>query len=102
MMSSKPSKFVDFMMGTLITIYVGSYFMPSHWGVRCSAEAPGLGSGLLVMFYIVWTFYTVNIIKNDPLLKMKDQKWSEFIAVAKRLSLKEYEGEYNHQGMVLA
>lgn len=102
MMSSKSSRCVDFMMFALVVIYVGSYFLPSHWGVRCSADAPPLGYVALGLFYVAWTFYTVTIIKNDPLLKLKEQSWKELIAMAKQLSLKEFEGEFSHQGMVLA
>lgn len=102
MMSSKPDRFVDFMMFTLVVIYVGSYFLPSHWGVRCSGQAPPLGAVVLGVFYMIWTFYTVSVIRNDPLLKIKDSSWRELVIMAKNLSLKEFEGEFNHQGMVLA
>jgi hypothetical protein len=72
MMSAKRSKFVDFMMGTLVVIYIGSYFLPSHWGVRCSEHAPPLGTIALTLFYIVWTFHSVSSIRNDPLLRLKE------------------------------
>jgi len=89
-------------MFTLVVIYVGSYFLPSHWGVRCSGQAPPLGAVVLGVFYMIWTFYTVSVIRNDPLLKIKDSSWRELVIMAKNLSLKEFEGEFNHQGMVLA
>ena len=102
MMSTGSSKFVDGMMFTLVFIYLGSYFMPSHWGARCSGEAPPLGSVVLVLFYIVWTFYSVSTIKNDPMLNLKDTPWKDLLKITKNLSLKEYEGEFNHDEMILA
>ena len=70
---------MDFMMFVLVLIYVGSYFLPSHWGVKCSVDAPPLGSVALGIFYIVWTFYSVGVIRNDPLLNLKNQSWKELI-----------------------
>tara|TARA_B110001450_G_C17611455_1_gene477464 strand:+ start:348 stop:737 length:390 start_codon:yes stop_codon:yes gene_type:complete len=102
MMHSDKSKFKDFMMFALVFIYIGSYFMPSHWGAMCSGHAPPLGSVALCLFYIVWTFYSVNQIKNDPMLKLKDTPFKDLVLVAKNLSLKEYSGEFNHQEMILA
>ena len=102
MLRQTNSKFVDFMMFMLVFIYIGSYFLPSHWGAKCSGEAPPLGSVALMLFYIVWTFYSVGTIKNDPLLKLKDTPWKDLIITAKNLSLKEYSGEFNQEEMVLA
>ena len=102
MVNQKNSRVVDIMMFMLVAIYGASYFLPSHWGVRCSAESPPFGSVILVLFYIVWTFYSVNTIRNDPMLKLKEQSWKEIINVTKQLSLKEFEGEFNHEGMILA
>jgi hypothetical protein len=79
MMSSKKSRFVDFMMIMLAAIYIGSYFLPGHWGVKCSPDAPPLGTLTLCLFYIVWTFYTVSNIRNDPILKLKEMSWAEFM-----------------------
>ena len=102
MMKTTSSKFVDFMIVLLITIYIASYFLPEHWGVKCTTYSPPFGSILLVSFYIVWTFFTVGTIKNDPLLKVKEQSWKELWETTKRLSFHEYEGEYNHDNMTIA
>ena len=72
MMSSKSSRFVDFMIFCLIVIYIGSYFMPKHYGVRCDGDSPPLGTMVLVTFYIVWTFFTCKMIRDDPTLKIKE------------------------------
>jgi hypothetical protein len=102
MVNQKNSRVVDVMIFTLVAIYVGSYFLPGHWGVKCDADAPPLGSVALGLFYIVWTFYSVNTIRNDPMLKLKEQSWKDLINVTKQLSLKEFDGEFNHEGMILA
>ena len=83
MMKAKTSWFVYFMAFLLIGIYVGSYFLPSHWGVKCSVDAPPLGAAMLGLFYIMWTFYSVCKIRNDPMLKLKEQSWKELYAMAK-------------------
>jgi hypothetical protein len=82
-MKQKRSRVVDFMFFILIAIYVGSYFLPHHWGVKCSKTAPPLGSAMLGIFYIIWTFYTVCTIRNDPMLKLKEQSWKELYLMAK-------------------
>ena len=102
MMKTQSSKFVDFMVFVLLVIYVASYFLPSHYGVKCSQDYPPLGSTILVTFYIVWTFFTVGTIKNDPLLKVKEQTWKDLWETTKRLSLKEYEGPFDHEEICIA
>ena len=66
----------DIMMFMLVVIYIASYFLPGHWGVRCDADAPPLGYVSLGLFYVVWTFYSVGKIRNDPMLKLKEQSWA--------------------------
>jgi hypothetical protein len=77
MMSSKSSVFVDFMIFCLLVIYIGSYFVPTHWGVKCDEDNAPYGLGFLSLFYIVWTFFTVRSIRNDPLLALGDKSWKE-------------------------
>jgi hypothetical protein len=101
-MKTKSSRFVDFMVFLLLVLYVVSYFLPSHYGVKCSVDLPPLGSTVLVTFYIVWTFFTVGTIKNDPSLKVKESTWKELWETTKRLSFHEYEGEYDHDTMCTA
>jgi len=51
---------------------------------------------------MVWTFYVVYTIKNDPLLKLKEESRKSLYETTKRLSIHEFEGEYDHGNMVLA
>ena len=51
---------------------------------------------------MVWTVYTVKVIRADPLLAMKEHDYGDLWATTKQLCLKEYEGEYDHHGMILA
>ena len=102
MMQSKSSWFIDLMIFILIAIYVSAYFTPKHYGVRCTQESSPLGSLILCVFYMFWTFYTVRYIRNDPLLAVKKQKMGDLWATTKQLSLHEFEGEFNHDNMVLA
>jgi len=46
--------------------------MPKHYGVRCDGDSPPLGTMVLVTFYIVWTFFTCKMIRDDPTLKIKE------------------------------
>ena len=102
MMSTKSSWFVDFMIFCLILIYVGSYFMPEYYGVKCTEVASPLGSLVLCVFYMIWTCFTVKVIRNDPLLHVNQETYGSLWETTKKLSFHEFEGEYDHKQMVLA
>lgn len=102
MMDTKSGWFVNFMIFFLIVYYIASYFLPEHYGVKCTERSSPLGSLVLVVFYIIWTCFTVRSIKKDPLLNVKDHSYGDLWETTKRLCFKEYEGEYDHQNMILA
>jgi len=102
MMRSESSKIVDFMVLCLIIIYIGAFFVPKHFGVRCTDESSPLASLVLCIFYMFWTFYTTYVIKHDTLIDSENKSWGELYRTTKQLSLNEYEGEYDHKSMVLA
>lgn len=102
MMKSKSSLFVDFMIFCLIAIYIGAFFVPKHYGVKCTSESAPLASLVLCIFYMFWTFYTTYTIKHDPLLAIKKETWRTMYDKTKQLSIHEFEGEYDHGNMVLA
>lgn len=72
MMNSKSSCFVDFMIVCLIGIYIGAYFMPEHYGIRCTEGHSPQATMVLGLFYMIWTAFTVKTIRNDPMLELKD------------------------------
>ena len=43
--------------------------MPSHYGIKCSKDHAPMGSIVLLFFYMFWTVFVTNIIRNDPLIK---------------------------------
>lgn len=101
-MKSRSSCCVDLMIFCLIVIYVGAYFMPEFYGVKCTEKSAPLASLVLCIFYMFWTFYTVRKIKRDPLLDLKHETYTSMFKTAWRLSLKEYEGPFDHKEMVKA
>jgi len=102
MMDTKSSKFVDFMIFILISIFIASFFLPSHYGVKCSKQSAPMGPLFLCLFYMFWTCFTVKVIKNDPLIALKDESNKSIYEKTKQLSLHEYEGEFDHDKMLLA
>jgi hypothetical protein len=102
MMDTTGGWFVNGMIAVLVIIYTVSYWLPEHYGVKCTPTNSPLGSVLLCVFYIIWTIFTVYHIKNDPLLKIKETSTKSLFRTASDLCLKEYEGEYDHHGMILA
>ena len=102
MMHTHSSKFVDFMIFMLIVLYTGSYFMPDHYGVKCTKDAAPLGPLVFCIYYMFWTFFTIKVISNDPLIDIHHETKASFWATVKQLSFKEFEGEFNHTTMVLA
>ena len=91
------------MTGILTIIYVGSYFLPSHWGVKCSDTSAPLGSMLLGLFYGFWTIFVVHTIRNDPMLKLENESLKSLGLKAFDL-MKDHTGkiEYDHGKMILA
>lgn len=75
MMDSKSSKFIDFMVFMMFVLYTGSYFMPDHYGVKCTKDCAPLGPLIFCIYYMIWTCFTVRVIKNDPTLDMEHQTW---------------------------
>ena len=102
MMSSRSTKFVDFMVFLLVVIFTGSYFMPDHFGAKCSQDAPPMGPLYLTIFYILWTCYTIRTIKNDPLIDIENQTRASMWATFKQLCLHEFEGDFNLNDMLRA
>ena len=102
MMSAKSSRFVDFMIFMLISLYTLSYFMPDHYGVFCTKDYAPLGPLVFCLYYMCWTFFTIYVIKNDPLIDVEHNSRASLWETTKKLSFHEYEGEYNHNTMVLA
>ena len=102
MMSSESNWFVNFMIVLLIGIYVGSYYAPYYYGVKCDEDHAPYGLVALTVFYIVWTMVTYRLLKNDAMLDLKNKSWKNLYERTKQLSLKEFEGEYDHEGMVKA
>ena len=96
--------FLHVMIGLLSLIYVTSYFLPSHWGVKCSETSAPLGFVLLAMFYVVWTIFVVKVITNDPMLALHEETWRTMAVKTKDLLFKNVadEAEYDHAKMVLA
>jgi hypothetical protein len=96
-------------------IYSVSYIMPQHYGIRCTEGHAPLGSGVLLFFYMFWTFFVTYIIRNDPLL-IESLKETEFetrersdsggrskrYRVTKDLLLSSYKGKFNYKKMLLA
>ena len=68
MMDSKNGWFVNFIIFMVIAIYISSYFLPEHYGVKCTEHSAPLASLALCVIYIMWTIFTVKVIRNDPLL----------------------------------
>ena len=105
-MDSKSSRFVDFMVAILIIHNIGSYFLPDHYGVRCTNNSPPMGPLFLVLFYGIWTCFTICKVKNDPLIahyyEDNELERPTFWANAKQLCLHEYSGEFDHSKMILA
>jgi hypothetical protein len=97
MMKSESSKKVDFMIFCLIAAYTAAYFIPKHYGVRCTEESPGLASLTLCVFYMLWTCYTTYCIKHDTLIDSEHKTWRELYETTKKLCLHSYEGEYDHK-----
>ena len=92
------------MIGILSTIYLVSYFLPSHWGVKCSDTSAPLGSLLLGIFYCVWTVFVVHVIKKDPMLALEKETLKTMALKTKDLLIKDLTGkiEYDHGRMILA
>ena len=101
-MHTHSSRFVDFMIFILVAIYAGSYFMPDHFGVKCTEDAAPFGPAFLGVYYMIWTCYTVRVIQNDPMINLVSQSKTAMWARFKELCFSEYEGEYDHKMMVLA
>lgn len=102
MMKTENGKFVNFIFFLIIAVYIASYFLPEHYGVKCTEHAAPMGCAMLCVIYVIWTCFTVHHIKNDPLLKTKEHSYHDLWDTTKRLCLKEYEGEYDHESMILA
>jgi len=82
-MNSKSSWFVDLMIFCIVIIYIGAYFVPKHYGVKCTDESAPFASLILCIFYMFWTFFTVYTIRNDPLLAVKKQSMGEMYKTTK-------------------
>ena len=82
MMSTSSNKGIRIMGICLIVSNIGSYFLPDHWGVRCSQQAPPLGPAAFTIFYIIWTVFTIKVLRADPLLALKQETkaglWATF------------------------
>jgi hypothetical protein len=103
MMNKGQNKVLFFMTFILTTIYVGCYFLPSHWGVKCSDTSAPLGSMLLGIFYGLWTIFVVHTIRSDPMLALEKESLKSLGLKAFDL-MKDHTGkiEYDHGRMVLA
>ena len=82
MMSSSSNKVIKSIVVALVLGYILSFFMPKHYGVKCSQEAPPLGPAAFTVFYIIWTVFTIKVIRADPLLALKQETkaglWATF------------------------
>lgn len=59
MMDARSSKFINVMIALLISFYIIAFFLPDHYGVRCTDNSPPMGPMLLCVFYGVWTCFTI-------------------------------------------
>lgn len=69
MMSNRQNGFLYFMIFILGAVYFASYFMPEHYGIKCTPDHAPLGSIVLLFFYMTWTVFVTHVIRNDPLIK---------------------------------
>ena len=92
------------MIFTLGAIYGVSYYVPEHYGIKCTKEHAPLGSIILLFFYIIWTVFVTHVIRNDPLIieNNKSKSWSSAMGTTKELMLKSYKGRYDYHKMLLA
>ena len=63
MMSTESNKLVKVMVSIIVVTYVVAFFLPKHFGVKCSNEAPPLGPTAFTAFYMVWTFFTIRQLR---------------------------------------
>ena len=94
--------FLKMMGGLLTTIYIISFFLPSHYGVRCSLHSSPMGYLFLGVFYLVWTIFVCRVILNDPMLAMREENFKSLAKKAKDLALTHHHEHYDHAKMVLA
>jgi hypothetical protein len=59
MMSAHSSRFINFMIFTLIFGYFISYFLPDHYGIYCTNSSAPLGPLIFCIYYMLWTVFTV-------------------------------------------
>jgi len=83
MMDTKSGWFVNLMIVFIIAVYVSSFFLPDHYGVKCTKHSSPLAALILCVFYIIWTIFTVYTISNDPLLKTKEHSYGDLWATTK-------------------
>ena len=114
MMSNGQNTILYVLCFLLGLIYGVSYVMPLHYGIRCTPDHAPLGSGVLLFFYMFWTFFVTYIIRNDPLLieSLKEKETengrrtsitsSKGMQMTKDLLLKTYKGRFNYKKMLLA
>jgi len=77
MMSSESGHFINFVIFMIIAIYIASYFLPEHWGVKCTEKSAPMASLALCAIYIIWTVFTVKVIRADPLLATKEHSYGD-------------------------
>ena len=104
MMNNHNTIFLYFMMFFLGAFYFVSYFMPEHYGMKCTPDHGPLGSYVLLFFYMIWTVFVTYVIRNDPLIveHNRSKTWSASMENTKELMLKTYKGKYDYHKMLLA
>jgi len=77
MMNTTSGCFVNFILFCIIGIYIASYFLPEHYGVKCTEHSAPFASLALCIIYIIWTIFTVRHIRADPLLAVKEHSYGD-------------------------